>query len=116
MARIRPGLPARGSRSGRPIMALLDLLGTDDATTLLQNWQVNGQSGLINSLARRWFEPLVEKSPDNWDFGELPRHWIEIRDRATLTEFDREGNCHRALLDLVAGRAIDTHQYIAEGD
>ena len=47
---IRPGRPARGSKSGRPIMVLLDLLG------------------------RRWTLRIV------WELGEEPRRFRELQD------------------------------------
>src|SRR5215470_14700518 len=47
---ILPGRPARGSRSGRPIMALLDLLG------------------------RRWTLRIV------WELREQPRRFRELQD------------------------------------
>lgn len=92
--------------------ALENLLGQDDATTLLGKWEKDGQSASIVELAKQWPEPLVEKSPRCWDFGGLPLRWIEIRDQPQLAGFDPDGSCHRALLDLVAGRAINARQYI----
>jgi DNA-binding HxlR family transcriptional regulator len=47
---VRPGRPARGSRSGRPIMVLLDLLG------------------------RRWTLRIV------WELREEPRRFRELQD------------------------------------
>lgn len=47
---VQPGRPARGSRSGRPIMALLDLLG------------------------RRWTLRIV------WELREKPRRFRELQD------------------------------------
>jgi DNA-binding HxlR family transcriptional regulator len=40
----RPGQPVRGSRSGRPIMALLDLLGRRGALRVL--WELRGEAPL----------------------------------------------------------------------
>jgi DNA-binding HxlR family transcriptional regulator len=37
----KPGLPVRGSRTGRPIMALLDLLGRRWALRII--WELRGQ-------------------------------------------------------------------------
>jgi DNA-binding HxlR family transcriptional regulator len=48
---VRPGRPARGSKSGRPIMVLLDLLG------------------------RRWTLRIV------WELREEPRRFRELQDR-----------------------------------
>ena len=50
MARIRPGLPARGSKSGRPIMALLDLLGRRWALRLV--WELREGNQTFRALAR----------------------------------------------------------------
>jgi DNA-binding HxlR family transcriptional regulator len=47
---VRPGRPARGSKSGRPIMVLLDLLG------------------------RRWTLRIV------WELREQPRRFRELQD------------------------------------
>src|SRR2546426_4611485 len=47
---VRPGRPARGSKSGRPIMALLDLLG------------------------RRWVLRIV------WELREEPKRFRELQD------------------------------------
>jgi DNA-binding HxlR family transcriptional regulator len=44
MARVRPGFPVRGSRSGRPIMALLDLLGRRWALRLVWELREGGQT------------------------------------------------------------------------
>ena len=41
---VRPGLPARGSKSGLPIMALLDLLGRRWALRLVWELRDGGQS------------------------------------------------------------------------
>lgn len=51
MALPKPGIPVRGSRSGRPIMALLDLLG------------------------RRWLLRII------WELRETPLTFRELRDR-----------------------------------
>jgi DNA-binding HxlR family transcriptional regulator len=51
MARIRPGLPARGSKSGRPIMALLDLLGRRWALRLV--WELRAGSPTFRALQER---------------------------------------------------------------
>ncbi|OGB27532.1 MAG: transcriptional regulator [Burkholderiales bacterium RIFCSPLOWO2_02_FULL_57_36] len=51
MALPKPGTPARGSRSGRPIMALLDLLG------------------------RRWVLRII------WELRDTPLTFRELRDR-----------------------------------
>ena len=41
---LRPGQPVRGSRSGRPIMALLDLLGRRGSLRVL--WELRGEAPL----------------------------------------------------------------------
>jgi len=52
MARVRPGLPARGSKSGRPIMALLDLLGRRWTLRIL--WELrDGEPRNFRELAER---------------------------------------------------------------
>ena len=92
--------------------ALTQLLGTDKEGTLCDNWKEFGQPRPIAALAEGWFEPLDEKSPNNWDFGPLLHRWIEIRDGSDWERFDPDMQCHRALIDLVAGRAIHTDKYV----
>ncbi|MFI0354893.1 winged helix-turn-helix transcriptional regulator [Actinomadura sp. 9N407] len=47
----RPGRPVRGSESGRPIMAALDLLGRRWALRVL--WELNGPPAGFRELQRR---------------------------------------------------------------
>ena len=51
MAKVRPGLPARGSKSGRPIMALLDLLGRRWALRLV--WEMREGNPTFRALQER---------------------------------------------------------------
>lgn len=51
MPRVRPGLPARGSKSGRPIMALLDLLGRRWALRLV--WELREGNQTFRALQER---------------------------------------------------------------
>jgi len=47
----RPGRPARGSRSGRPIMVLLDFLGR--RWTLRAHWELRESPATFNELQAR---------------------------------------------------------------
>ena len=47
----RPGRPVRGSRTGRPIMALLDLLGRRWALRIL--WELRGEALNFRELRAR---------------------------------------------------------------
>jgi len=47
----RPGAPVRGSRTGRPIMALLDLLGRRWALRVL--WELRGGAATFRELQER---------------------------------------------------------------
>jgi DNA-binding HxlR family transcriptional regulator len=49
MANLKPGRPVRGSRTGRPIMALLDLLGRRMALRII--WELREQSLTFRALA-----------------------------------------------------------------
>jgi DNA-binding HxlR family transcriptional regulator len=51
MARPKPGQPVRGSNTGRPIMALLDLLGR--RWTLRIVWELRNEALVFNELQRR---------------------------------------------------------------
>jgi DNA-binding HxlR family transcriptional regulator len=55
----RPGRPVRGSRSGRPIMALLDLLGRRMALRVL--WELSGADG---PLTFRALQTAAETNPN----------------------------------------------------
>jgi len=44
----RPGVPVRGSASGRPIMAVLDLLGRRGALRML--WELRGEALTFRAL------------------------------------------------------------------
>lgn len=55
----KPGRPVRGSRSGRPIMALLDLLGRRMALRIL--WELSRAGG---SLTFRSLETAAETNPN----------------------------------------------------
>jgi len=62
-----PGLPVRGSRSGRPIMALLDLLGRRWCLRVL--WELREAPGSFRSLQSRCDE--VSPSVLNTRLAEL---------------------------------------------
>jgi DNA-binding HxlR family transcriptional regulator len=47
----RPGAPVRGSRTGRPIMALLDLLGRRWALRVM--WELRGEPLTFRALRER---------------------------------------------------------------
>lgn len=51
MAQPKPGQPVRGSTTGRPIMALLDLLGR--RWTLRIVWELRDEALVFNELQRR---------------------------------------------------------------
>jgi DNA-binding HxlR family transcriptional regulator len=55
----RPGRPVRGSRSGRPIMALLDLLGRRMALRVL--WELSRADG---PLTFRVLQTAAETNPN----------------------------------------------------
>ena len=80
MATPRPGSPVRGSHSGRPIMALLDLLGRRWALRIL--WELrDGSPRSFNSLQRACgrLSPSV-----------LSQRLAELRESGLL-EQDRQG-------------------------
>jgi DNA-binding HxlR family transcriptional regulator len=54
----RPGVPVRGSRTGRPVMALLDLLGRRTALRIL--WEL---SRADHGLTFRALESAAETNP-----------------------------------------------------
>jgi hypothetical protein len=74
--------------------------------SLFDNWDSESQI-----LAERWYEPLPQENGE-WNFGALKDRWQEIRYRETCKNWYNEGSCHRALLDLVAGRATPRDRYI----
>ena len=51
MARVKPGAPVRGSSSGRPVMALLDLLGR--RWTLRVLWELREPAASFRDLQAR---------------------------------------------------------------
>jgi DNA-binding HxlR family transcriptional regulator len=51
VAPARPGAPVRGSTTGRPVMALLDLLGRRWSMRIL--WELHGESVGFRELQRR---------------------------------------------------------------
>ncbi|SFU92753.1 winged helix-turn-helix transcriptional regulator [Pseudoduganella namucuonensis] len=51
MAIPKPGMPVRGSRSGRPIMALLDLLGRRWVMRVI--WELRGEPLTFRALRER---------------------------------------------------------------
>ncbi len=83
MAGPKPGRPVRGSRTGRPIMVLLDLLGRRWALRIL--WELREGPLAFNELQRR----CDAMSPST-----LSQRLAELRE-AGLVESDPEG-LHRA--------------------
>ena len=80
MARVQPGLPARGSKSGRPIMALLDLLGRRWALRLV--WELREGSQTFRALQERCsgVSPTV-----------LNRRLSELRDSGIIAKGEPTG-------------------------
>jgi DNA-binding HxlR family transcriptional regulator len=78
MARIEPGMKVRGSRTGRPIMALLDLLGRRWALRVI--WELRDGPLTFRGLQERCggISPTV-----------LNRRLAELRD-AAVVELRRE--------------------------
>jgi DNA-binding HxlR family transcriptional regulator len=80
----RPGKPARGSRSGRPIMALLDLLGRRWALRIvweLRDERLNfrelleilgGNSGALNTRIRELRAAGIVDHQDGRGYGLTP--------------------------------------------
>jgi DNA-binding HxlR family transcriptional regulator len=66
----KPGLPVRGSRTGRPIMALLDLLGRRRALRIL--WELSNANA---PLTFRELEAAADTNP-----SVLNRRLKELRD------------------------------------
>jgi DNA-binding HxlR family transcriptional regulator len=75
----RPGVPVRGSRTGRPIMALLDLLGRRWTLRIL--WELRAGSLGFRALQERC---------DAMSPSVLSQRLIELRD-AGIVELDAEG-------------------------
>lgn len=82
----RPGSPVRGSRSGRPIMALLDLLGRRNALRIL--WELSK-----SDMKFRPLQAAAETSPSvlNVRLAELRNAGLVERGSAgyRLTELGR---------------------------
>jgi DNA-binding HxlR family transcriptional regulator len=76
----KPGNPVRGSKTGRPIMALLDLLGRRMALRIL--WEL---SHVNTPLTFRELEAAAETNP-----SVLNKRLNELRD-AQIVEHCREG-------------------------
>jgi DNA-binding HxlR family transcriptional regulator len=73
-----PGTPARGSRSGRPIMALLDLLGR--RWTLRVLWELRSEALTFRALRARC---------DAMSPSVLNQRLVELRD-AGIVELERD--------------------------
>ncbi len=89
----RPGRPVRGSTTGRPIMALLDLLGRRAALRVL--WELRGER-----LTFRRLEEAAETNP-----SVLNARLAELRE-AGIVDHDGDGygltEHGRALLERLA--------------
>jgi len=85
-----PGRPVRGSRTGRPVMALLDLLGRRWALRVL--WELRGEALSFRALRER----CARVSP-----SVLSRRLAELRDAGLVELREAEGY---ALTD--EGRAL----------
>jgi DNA-binding HxlR family transcriptional regulator len=88
MARVRPGLPARGSKSGRPIMALLDLLGRRWALRLV--WELREGRQTFRALQERCSG--VSPTVLNRRLGELREAGIVAREDPTGYALTAEGS------------------------
>jgi DNA-binding HxlR family transcriptional regulator len=75
----RPGRPVRGSRTGRPIMALLDLLGRRMSLRIL--WELSQAAG---PLTFRALQEAAQTNPGvlNTRLRELRAAGIVVRDAA----------------------------------
>ena len=73
----KPGVPVRGSRTGRPVMALLDLLGRRTALRIL--WELSRADG---ALTFRALESAAETNPAllNTQLKELRASGLVVRD------------------------------------
>jgi len=76
----RPGRPVRGSRTGRPVMALLDLLGR--RWTLRVLWELRGEALSFRALRER----CAQVSP-----SVLSRRLGELRDAGLVELRETEG-------------------------
>jgi len=79
---------------------------------LIDDWDQQSEG-----LGDRWYERLPR--PDNkWDFGDLYHCWKKIRQADVGVDadgnwpLDTDLKCHRALLELVAGRVSSGELYI----
>jgi DNA-binding HxlR family transcriptional regulator len=77
MATPRPGAPVRGSRTGRPIMAALDLLGRRWALRVL--WELRG--GALSFRALRARCDQVSPTVLNQRLAELRASGIVVHER-----------------------------------
>jgi DNA-binding HxlR family transcriptional regulator len=88
MARVRPGLPARGSKSGRPIMALLDLLGRRWALRLV--WELREGRQTFRALQERCSG--VSPTVLNRRLGELREAGVVAREDPTGYALTADGS------------------------
>jgi len=95
MAAPRPGRSARGSRSGRPIMALLDLLGRRWLLRVL--WELRQEPLTFRALRARC--DAVSPSVLNARLAELREVGMVALDPGAGYALTREG---RALLEALA--------------
>jgi DNA-binding HxlR family transcriptional regulator len=98
---IRPGSPARGSKTGRPIMALLDLLGRRWALRLV--WELRAGSQSFRALQERCSG--VSPTVLNRRLGELRRAGIVARGEPTGYGLTAEGEKLLAALAPLHGWA-----------
>jgi DNA-binding HxlR family transcriptional regulator len=87
MARVRPGRPVRGSRSGRPIMAVLDLLGRRWALRIL--WELREGALGFNELQTRC--DAMSPSVLNLRLAELRDAGVLAANEARAYALTREG-------------------------
>jgi len=92
MKTARPGQPVRGSKTGRPVMVLLDLLGRRTALRIL--WELRGAP-----LTFRGLQAAAETNP-----GVLNARLAELRE-AGIVDLNPDGygltEDGRALFDLL---------------
>lgn len=92
----RPGQPVRGSRTGRPIMALLDLLGRRWVLRIL--WELREEALGFRELQHRC--DAMSSSVLMRRLGELGDAGIVAKDDAARYGLTDEG---RRLLDILRG-------------
>jgi len=104
----RPGRPVRGSRSGRPVMALLDLLGRRWALRVL--WELRDDAPTFRALRERCAD--VSPSVLNTRLGELRQAGVVERRAPAGYALSVEG---RALLEHLAPLDAWARRWVRRG-